>query len=357
MRGAAPTTVILLILIAISVALAGVAATMALADSRGHALRADLTSAIRADYSADPAGMTLAPLGDGILESARQDDHRLSEGGDGVEIVQVFNPGGTPPGYAGLPEPSPAAGATPAPGRSPTPGQTPGQTPAPGETPRPGATPTPQPQPGATPTPGLTPAPRPTATPTPTPTNPLGFPLYLHNNPTPPNGDTLSQEILPLNSAAPTSSVLYNYDTDRDSTPGLMIQQGGTGPSETDPAKHQHWRAPALSVDVPIQGNVVVGLWSAMKEFKPGRGTVSVYLYDYSDSYTLIGAAGLDLPDWQNGNADWQVKSFTMANVSYVLPAGHNLELILVVRSSSDDDMWFAYDTAARKSRIWLAGP
>jgi len=156
---------------------------------------------------------------------------------------------------------------------------------------------------------------------------------------------------------APTTPFLYNYDADRDSAPGLTIEKDGAGPLETDPAKHQHWRSAKLPVDIPIKGDVQVGLWSAMKDFKPGRGTVSVYLYDHGGSYTLIGAAGLDLPDWQNGNSAWQFQTFTMANVSYVLPAGHSLELTVIVRSSSADDMWFAYDSNARKSRISLVGP
>ena len=353
MRRAAPTALLIAFIMAMSVALAGGASTFARAGRGSSELKADLASRIRADYSADPTGTTLAPLDEGILKSARQDEDLLDKPSDGVEIVQVFNPGGLPPADVEVP------GADPTVGASPTPGGTPGsgETPAPGETPGSDATPTPRPEPGVTPTPGLTPTPALTPTPTPTPIALLSSPLYLHNNPTPPVGDTSSQENLTMSAVGPVSPILYNYDADRDSSPGLTISKGGVGPQENDPAKHQHWRSAALPIDMPIKGELVVELWSALKDFNPGRGTVSVYIYDYAGSYTFIAATSMDLPDWQNGNSDWQLQKFTMPDISYTLPAGHSLDLIVIVRSSSADDIWFAYDTNARKSRVRLVTP
>jgi len=353
MRRAGPTALLFASLVAVSIALAGVASTFALAHRGAQGLRAELASVIRADYSADPTGTTLAPLQGGILESARRDEDRLDDAADGIEIVQVFNPGGLPPADVEVPGADPTAGASPTPGG--TPGS--GETPAPGETPGSDATPTPRPEPGVTPTPGLTPTPALTPTPTPTPIALLSSPLYLHNNPTPPVGDTSSQENLTMSAVGPVSPILYNYDADRDSSPGLTISKGGVGPQENDPAKHQHWRSAALPIDMPIKGELVVELWSALKDFKPGRGTVSVYIYDYAGSYTFIAATSMDLPDWQNGNSDWQLQKFTMPDISYTLPAGHSLDLIVIVRSSSADDIWFAYDTNARKSRVRLVTP
>src|SRR3972149_5950577 len=115
MRGAIPAALIVASLVAISVALAGIASTFALADRASSELDADLASRIRADYSADPTGTTLAPLDEGLLESALQGEYRLGEAGDDIEIVQVFNPGGLPPGDVAVPGLTPRAGATPAP--------------------------------------------------------------------------------------------------------------------------------------------------------------------------------------------------------------------------------------------------
>lgn len=46
---------------------------------------------------------------------------------------------------------------------------------------------------------------------------------YLHNNPTPPVGNTTAQADLLMNTTAPTSGTLYNYDTDRDSELGIRL--------------------------------------------------------------------------------------------------------------------------------------
>jgi len=86
MRGAIPAALIVASLVAISVALAGIASTFALADRASSELEADLASRIRADYSADPAGTTLAPLDEGLLESAREDEDTLDQPSDAVEI-------------------------------------------------------------------------------------------------------------------------------------------------------------------------------------------------------------------------------------------------------------------------------
>ena len=188
MRRAAPIALLIAYLVALSIVLAGVASTFALAHQGTRNLRAELASQLRADYSADPAGTTLAPLEDGILEAARQDEQRLRQGGSAVEIIPVvripgspgWNPtGGTPPGDVAVPGLTPAAGATPVAGETPTPGATPpaGTTPSPGPTPTP--TPAP-PTPARTPTPTPTPAPTPNATPTPvvTPACSPPDPLY-----------------------------------------------------------------------------------------------------------------------------------------------------------------------------------
>src|SRR3990172_9598127 len=113
MRRAAPTALLIAYLVALSIVLAGVASTFALVHQDTRNLRADLASVIRADYSADPAGTTLAPLEDCILEAARQDDKMLRDDSTDVEIVQVFYVGGLPPADVAVPGLTPTAEATP----------------------------------------------------------------------------------------------------------------------------------------------------------------------------------------------------------------------------------------------------
>ena len=162
--------------------------------------------------------------------------------------------------------------------------------------------------------------------------------------------------MLPIDLTPPTTTVLYNYDTDRDAFPGRVIQKGASGPSETNPTKYQAWRGPVLASDLAIQGTVVVQLWSAMKDFQQGKGgTVTVYLREFDgSSYTEIAEASMSDPDWQGGSSSWVLKTFKLSVSSYTVPPGHMLELKVIVESSSNDDLWFAYDTAAYRSRVTI---
>jgi len=170
MRGAIPTALILASLVTISVALAGIASTFALADRGSSELNADLASRIGADYSADPAGTTLGPLAEGLLASARQDEQGLRQSGSAVEIMPVVRidgspgwtaTGGSPPGDVEIPQPTPTAAPTPTPSPSPTPDYTPVPSPTAAPTPEPTPTPTPAPTPKPTVMPGPTPTPVP----------------------------------------------------------------------------------------------------------------------------------------------------------------------------------------------------
>ncbi|HET9476112.1 MAG TPA: Ig-like domain-containing protein [Dehalococcoidia bacterium] len=170
------TGLFIAILVAMSTGLAAIASTWALASDGTSELGAELASRLRADYSADPAGMVLAPLDEGIVDARRRD-----EGGtrqpvdDAVKVVSVYrrdtpgdgavahvpgnsNPGpGAPPAQPGQP---PQAGTTPpAGGTSPSwPTPTPGPSAPPPLTPTPAPTP-PPPAPTPVPTPAPTPAP------------------------------------------------------------------------------------------------------------------------------------------------------------------------------------------------------
>ncbi|MCH8950194.1 MAG: hypothetical protein IIB87_07450 [Chloroflexi bacterium] len=179
---------------------------------------------------------------------------------------------------------------------------------------------------------------------------------YLHNNPSPPTGDTASQDPLPLNKTLPTATTLYNYDTDRDSDAGLLILKNGSGPTETDTRRYQAWRTPAFSVALTIDGTVNVILGSAIKNFGLGRpADITVYLRHYDGvGYTEIANGSLAETDWQGGSTTWVMKTFSIADVNYTIPAGDMLEVKLIVDSSFSNGMWFSYDTAIYSSRVEL---
>ncbi len=179
---------------------------------------------------------------------------------------------------------------------------------------------------------------------------------YLHNNPSPPTGDTASQDPLPLNKTLPTATTLYNYDTDRDGDAGLLILKNGSGPTEADTRRYQAWRSAAFSAARTIDGTVNVILGSAIKDFDLGRpGTITVYLRHYDGvGYTEIANGSLAETDWQGGSTTWVVKRFSITGVNYTIPAGDMLEVKLIVDSSFGNGMWFSYDTTAYSSRVEL---
>ena len=177
-------------------------------------------------------------------------------------------------------------------------------------------------------------------------------PLHLHNNPTPPVGDTRMQHPLPMDAHTPTATTLFNYDSDRDSSPGRLILKGGSATS-TDRKKFQNWRTQTFGRDVALDGDVTFEFWSAMKDFKTNkRGHVVAHLMDGS---TVIATASLN-PDtpWQGGSSTWVEKSITFADVDRTIAAGSFLQLRVVVGPGTGDQMWFAYDTASFQSKLIL---
>ena len=180
--------------------------------------------------------------------------------------------------------------------------------------------------------------------------------VYLHNNPTPPTADTTSQTGLPLDKLAPTATTLYNYDVNRDSSPGRLILKDGTGATESNTRKYQDWRTTSLTADLTIDGTVTVTLLSGMKDFGLSQaGSVTVFLRDFDgSSYVEIGNGTLTDADWQGGSSTWVEQTISIADVDYTIPSGNYLEVKLIVTSSSADDMWFAYDTVEYGSRVAL---
>ena len=177
-------------------------------------------------------------------------------------------------------------------------------------------------------------------------------PLHLHNNPTPPTGNTRMQHPLPMDADAPTATTLFNYDSDRDSRAGRLIQKGGSA-TTTDGTKFQNWRTQTFGQDVDIEGDVTFEFWSAMKDFKTDkRGHVVAYLMDGS---TVIASASVNpTTNWQGGSLTWVEKSVTFTGVNDTIAAGSFLQLRVVVGNRSSDDMWFAYDTASFQSTLTM---
>ncbi len=178
--------------------------------------------------------------------------------------------------------------------------------------------------------------------------------LYLHNSPSPPTADTTSQPNLPMDIYPGTAAVLYNYDQDRDSSPGRVILHGGSGAAETDLAKYQNWQM-TVSQDLNLNRSVTAVLWSATNNFdRNARGVVTAYLRDLTSPFE-IASGTLDLNPWQQGSSTWVERKIrlTIPGDNSTVLAGHVLEL-KVIAGGASSDMWFAYDTSLYPSRLIL---
>ena len=185
-----------------------------------------------------------------------------------------------------------------------------------------------------------------------------GVTWYLHNNPTPPVGNTTVQANLGMNTAAPTAAILYNYDTNADSAAGRRLVKSGSGPSETNLARYASWRSPVLAGARSISGTASFAMWSAVANFATGRaGSLRAYLRDYNPStgtYVEIASGTTTAADWQAGSPTWVFATVSIAVAGYTVPAGHQVEVKVMTTSAAYANMWIAYDMSAYASSLTL---
>jgi hypothetical protein len=187
-------------------------------------------------------------------------------------------------------------------------------------------------------------------------TTTCGF--YLHNNPSPPSGDTASQSGLTADTYYPGASTLYNYDTDRDAVAGLVVLEGGSGAAEADLTQYQNWQTAVLTEPLDLSGTVRVAFWAAVKDFDTSlRGDVTVYLRDYDGaSYTEIGNVTVTSDPWDTlDTGTWVKATAAITGLNYTIPIGNQLEIKLIVPAASADDMWLAYDTVTYPASLSYA--
>jgi hypothetical protein len=184
---------------------------------------------------------------------------------------------------------------------------------------------------------------------------------YLHNNPTPPTGNTNAQADLAMNATIPTAATLFNYDANFDAALGRLILRGGSGAGESDLAQYQNWRGPTLPSGRNINGSVTVEFWSGMESFTPATaGQVDVYLRAWDPLLGLVsselGSTSVAAADWQGGASAWvkRTASIPVSNTTLSCLLGCQLEVKLEVGASAADDMWLAYDTTLYRARVRL---
>ena len=118
---------------------------------------------------------------------------------------------------------------------------------------------------------------------------------YLHNNPTPPSGDTDAQANLPMAEDNPEVETFYNYDQNYDSNPGRKIEESDGGPDGLELKEYQNWLTAPYTENIHFQGTAVINLYIAPDGFNfDNDGEFTVYLRDYDpvgDIYTEINSA------------------------------------------------------------------
>ena len=173
----------------------------------------------------------------------------------------------------------------------------------------------------------------------------LTLPLYLE-------GDAVTTAS--LTATAPSQSSLPNYDPGRNSDAGLLLTKSSLGVvSEADAIKYQIWVDAAGPVE--INGPVVLGFWSAVKDFPTDkRGIVDAGLFECDTDGTncsVIVQGSLDQTPWSSSGT-WASYNIDFGTVSHTVQAGKALAVKVTIGNSADDNMWLAYWTTAYPAQL-----
>lgn len=180
---------------------------------------------------------------------------------------------------------------------------------------------------------------------------------FLHNNPSPPVGNTTSQVNLTMTANAPTATTLYNYSTNVAGTQGRLLMESGRSLTDTDPTHYVNWRSPVLASATTWSTSQTVTLWTASKGFTKNKNEdLFIYLRDYNPAtgtYREIGQKEVSQGNWQQGSATW-IKTTASGFGTTTVAAGHQVEVRLMLDVASNIDLWVAYDTTAYPSSLDL---
>lgn len=150
-------------------------------------------------------------------------------------------------------------------------------------------------------------------------------------------------------SAAPPDVALPNYDTDRDSAPGALVQKDAAGIDGTDPTKLLTFRVQPGYAFV-IDHDLHVELYIAAKDFERKDIDVEVGLYHCTapGQCTLLGSDDDEVENATN----WKKRKFHFHDTEATVGAGDWIEIRVAVLDGSQDDGWFAFGTDRFDAKI-----
>lgn len=169
---------------------------------------------------------------------------------------------------------------------------------------------------------------------------PLTDTFYMINDPLKPGQDTASHEILPLSYAEQTSDKLPNYDTDRNQEPGLTIKRRSTNTGEPKADEIQRWRLKFHKTNIQISTNAKLKFSAAMQGFEKDKyGKIWASLIDVDADGNAVKVIAKGFAENNNWGSGWKSVDIDFRNGTFVMPAGHSLEIAITVDPASTKDM------------------
>ena len=175
-----------------------------------------------------------------------------------------------------------------------------------------------------------------------------GFFLFT----SPVQGDTTSQEVLPMAQRLVRQLVLPNYDTDRDGDAGLTVVRGGalaTG----DPLRMQRFSFdPPTAIDA--RGRARVQLWVAAANGSNRDLGVVVAVARCADARPCVVLAS-GRADVEADAGAFELVTVDLGRLSSAIPASQHLEVWVVADATSESDLVLAYDAGLFDSGLWIS--
>ena len=178
----------------------------------------------------------------------------------------------------------------------------------------------------------------------------LGAVMELGN---PGTGDTESQSFLPLGRGSDPGP-LPNFDIDRDTAPGLVVERGD-GLDESSAKAMQRWITDASNTR--LQSPLSLDLWVAAQDFAQDKaGRFVVGLYDCNGGgggggCVLLASNSAQFDQASFGN-DFGLVTVDLGVIDHSFGSNRSLMVKVAPTSDSDADLWLAYDTTTFPSRL-----
>ena len=139
---------------------------------------------------------------------------------------------------------------------------------------------------------------------------------------------------------APPPAAPQLTDFDADGKPGLTLKNSDGKETVNESDKYQIWTYTTPS-PLQLNGPVTLDLWSSAGLFGSLKaGTLYAYLYNCTTGgviCTKIASNAVFGTPWNTSLIDWGHRTITIGSVSQTIPAGNELRIKLLFKSS---DLW-----------------